>query len=133
MSEALRQSGVAVRLMDSITAIAEDDAGHVVISGSHGGRSSAGFALPVATRLCVFNDAGVGKDGAGIVALALLQARGTPAACVSHESASIGDAADTWTNGSISHVNPAAAALGLIPGEPLRSAVLRTVIPRSTP
>lgn len=121
----------AVRLMDSITSITPGDAGHVIVSGSHGGRSSAGFALPVAARLVVFNDAGVGKDAAGVVALEMLQVRGTAAVCVSHDSARIGDAQDAWAGGRISHLNAAAAALGLERGQTLQEAVLQRVLPRA--
>jgi hypothetical protein len=60
--------------MDTITEAGPDDAGEVVVSGSHGGTSSGSFALAAPLRLAVFNDAGVGKDEAGIAALAMLQA-----------------------------------------------------------
>jgi hypothetical protein len=112
-----------VRLVDSITQVGPADAGAWVVSGSHGGRSSAGYALAHPIALAVFNDAGVGKDEAGIVALALLQARGRPALTVAHTSARIGDARDAWAHGLISHANAAARALGLSPGQPLRAAL----------
>jgi hypothetical protein len=75
----------------------------------------------------VFNDAGVGKDGAGIAALAMLQARGVAGVAVSHDSARIGDPHDTWTHGRVSHVNAAAAALGLQPGDRLQRELRRLV------
>lgn len=112
-----------VLLVDSITQLGAEDAGAVVITGSHGGRSAARYALEHPMTLVVFNDAGVGKDGAGIVALDLLQARGRAAAAVSHHSARIGDALDAWSQGVLSHVNRAAAALGLAPGMALRDAL----------
>ena len=71
----------------------------------------------------VFNDAGVGKGNAGIAALALLQAQGRAAATVAHTSACIGDALDAWQHGVLSHVNAAAAALGLQPGQAARQAL----------
>ncbi len=112
-----------VWLMDTITKVAAEDAGSVVVSGSHGGTSSGHFALAAPLKLAVFNDAGVGKDGAGIAALAMLQAHGSAAVTVAHTSARIGDAGDTWAHGVVSHVNAAAQALGLAPGQPLRAAV----------
>lgn len=117
-----RLSG-GVLLVDSITQLEPGDAGAIAVSGSHGGVSSAQYALAVPLRLAVFNDAGVGKDEAGIAALALLQAAGRAAATVSHDSARIGDARDHWVNGIVSRVNAAAAAMGLASGQRLRDAV----------
>jgi nucleotidyltransferase/DNA polymerase involved in DNA repair len=68
----------------------------------------------------VFNDAGVGKDGAGIAALGLLDADRIAAVAVAHTSARIGEALDTWERGVVSHLNAAARQLGLREGEPLR-------------
>lgn len=73
--------------------------------------------------LVVFNDAGVGKDEAGIVALQRLQQQGRAAAAVAHTSARIGDALDAWRHGVLSHVNPMAAARGLAPGMAVRDAL----------
>jgi hypothetical protein len=112
-----------VILMDSITKVAPEDAGAIVVSASHGGRSSGGFALAVPLAAVFFNDAGVGKDDAGIAALAMLQDAGVPAGAVSSQSARIGDAADTWESGVLSHVNEAARALGLSPGLGLKAAL----------
>lgn len=114
-----------LRLVDSITEIVAADAGGVVVSGSHGGRSAAGYAQAVPLALVVFNDAGVGKDQAGIAALHLLDAAGTPCVTVGHASARIGDARDTWEHGVISFVNDAARARGLRVGLPLRDEITR--------
>jgi hypothetical protein len=99
--------------IDSITQLAPGDEGAIVVSGSHGGTSSGTFAVELPLRLVFFNDAGVGKDGAGIAALAMLQALGVAACAVAHTSARIGDARDAWQHGVVSHVNEAAAALGV--------------------
>lgn len=122
-TEGLRRGHARIWLMDTITKVTPADAGSIVVSGSHGGTSSGSFALAAPLKLAVFNDAGVGKDGAGIAALAMLQARGRAAATVAHTSARIGDAQDTWAHGVVSHVNAAAQALGLTPGKPLHEAV----------
>ncbi|HEU5293893.1 MAG TPA: hypothetical protein VFU71_03795 [Burkholderiaceae bacterium] len=103
--------------VDSITQLDAGDAGAIVVTGSHGGRSSAQFALQRPLRAVFFNDAGIGKDDAGIAALAMLQARGIAAATVSHTSARIGDALDAWQHGVVSHVNGAALALGVHVGQ----------------
>lgn len=119
-TEALRGPGGRVVLMDTITKVDVTDTGAFVVSGSHGGSSSGEFALAVPLALAAFNDAGIGKDGAGVAALAMLQARGTPACAVAHTSARIGEARDTFEHGVISRVNDAARALGLREGQPLR-------------
>jgi hypothetical protein len=64
----------------------------------------------------VFNDAGGGKDDAGIAGLALLGTVSVPALAVAHTSARIGDAADTWACGVLSAVNQTASAAGVQPG-----------------
>jgi hypothetical protein len=114
-----------VVLLDSITWVGACDAGQLVISGSHGGRSAGAYAIEFPLALCCFNDAGVGKDRAGIEALDMLDRRGIPALAVHHTSARIGDACDTWENGIVSHVNARAAALGFAPGLGLRDAIER--------
>ena len=112
-----------VLIMDSITKIEPQDQGAIVISASHGGASSGEFALEVPLHLVFFNDAGVGKENAGVAALSMLETRMVAAGTTSHTSARIGDSADMWENGVISHLNAQARALGLIVGEPLATAV----------
>ncbi|MFC3677903.1 hypothetical protein [Ferrovibrio xuzhouensis] len=111
--------GVTVLLVDSITEINGDDAGCLVISGSHGGRSAARYAAAVVLAGCVFNDAGTGKDDAGIAGLAALA---YPALACSHRSARIGDPQDAWDNGIVSAVNAAAQAAGLRSGMTVQAA-----------
>ena len=123
--------GGRVMLMDSITELTPDDAGGIVVSASHGGASSAKFALAVPLKAVFFNDAGVGKDSAGIVALDMLEASGVAAGTVAHTSARIGDARDMWESGVISHVNSIARELGLLPGKALRAALMELVAART--
>jgi predicted ester cyclase len=117
--------GRKVILMDSITAASSETAGQIVVAGSHGGMSAGEFATRHRLRACFLNDAGVGKDRAGIVALGMLDADGVPGATVSHRSARIGNARDHWEHGVISHVNEAAAAVGLRVGMTVKNAVAR--------
>jgi hypothetical protein len=119
-----------VLLLDSITWVDGTDADQIVISGSHGGRSAAEYAILFPLALCCINDAGVGKDRAGIVALDMLEARGTPGIAFSHDSARIGEARDAWEHGVISHCNLCAVALGFMPGAGLRAAIERVFGPR---
>jgi uncharacterized protein YunC (DUF1805 family) len=125
--EVARGDAGHVVIMDSITKVTADDEGAVVVSGSHGGASSGEFALEIPLEAVFFNDAGVGKDDAGIVSLAMLQKRGVACGTVSHTSARIGDAQDMWDHGVISHVNETARKLGLTPGTSLRQALSRLV------
>ena len=85
------------------------------MTGSHGGRSAAGFVVDVSKKpLAVFfNDAGGGKDDAGKVGLGMLQAIGVPAACYSHISARIGDAQDGLDNGILTDMNDLAKQIGI--------------------
>jgi thiazole synthase ThiGH ThiG subunit len=116
-----------VIIMDSITMLVPEDAGAIVVCASHGGSSSARFALELPLAAVFFNDAGVGKDDAGIVALDMLQAVGTAAGTVAHTTARIGDARDTWDSGIISFLNPAARSLGLAPGTALYPALIQLI------
>ena len=125
--EVLRGPAGSILIMDSITKVAPEDIGAIVVSASHGGASSGEFALEVPLKAVFFNDAGVGKDNAGIAALTMLQARNVAAGTVAHTSARIGDSQDTWDFGVVSHVNEAARLLGLAPGQPLRTALARLV------
>jgi len=120
---------VCLRVVDSITELHAGDAGCVAVSGSHGGLSSARYALAARPRLSVFNDAGVGRGAAGIAALGFLQAHALAACTVAHHSARIGEARSTLDEGVLSHVNAAAAALGLAPGQTVHEALAALHIP----
>lgn len=109
-------------LLDSITQLEPGDAGAWVVAGSHGGTSSGEVACGLPLAAVAFNDAGVGKDEAGIVALAMLQQRGVPALAVAHTSARIGDALDVWEHGVVSRLNDAARSMGWREGETLQAA-----------
>lgn len=117
------QGDVRVVVMDSMAQVLPEDAGHIVVCGSHGGSSAAEYALKARVRAAFFNDAGVGKDQAGVRALEILGALDVPACAVSHLSARIGDGRDTWENGRLSHVNKPGERLGLRPGLSVQDAV----------
>ena len=117
------RGGRKVILMDSISHVDEGDAGHIVVSASHGGASSGEYASRYKLAAAFFNDAGVGKDHAGIAALGMLEQLQVPAGTVSHLSARIGDAEDMWQHGVLSHLNVPALKSGLAEGERLQDAV----------
>jgi hypothetical protein len=118
--EVAKGKGGRVILMDSITKVTADDKGAMVVCASHGGTSSGEFALEVPLKVVIFNDAGGGKDDAGIAALAMLQKKGVAGATVAHTSGRIGDSMDMWENGTLSHVNAVARELGLAEGARVR-------------
>ncbi|TWO66127.1 hypothetical protein FN976_26635 [Caenimonas sedimenti] len=112
-----------LRIVDSVTELGPHDAGCIAVTGSHGGVSSARFAQAARPLLCVFNDAGVGREAAGVAGLALLQAQGIAACAVLHSSARIGDAHSTLNDGIIGHANALAASLGVQAGQRCAAAV----------
>ncbi len=110
----------ALVVVDSITQAVGGAAGAVIVCGSHGGISAARYALEAAPSAVVFNDAGVGRDDAGIAALAVLQRAGIAACTVAHTSARIGDSSSTLQDGALSHCNACAIALRARVGMPCK-------------
>ena len=103
----------SLRIIDSITELNTSDIGCMAVSGSHGGISSARFALAVRPLLTVFNDAGGGLDSAGLAALKLMEQHNLAACTVAHCTARIGEAQSTLSSGVVSHINTLAQALGI--------------------
>jgi hypothetical protein len=109
---------------------------HVVVSGSYGGRYNAFNAAKWPVRAVIMNDAGIGKDNAGIVGLEFLDQIDMAAATADAQTCHIGDGDHMLAHGIISHVNRTAAALGCAPGqtvrdcaEYMRAATVPTVAP----
>jgi hypothetical protein len=101
---------------DSITRVSEAEAaGAVIVNASHGGVYAAYLAAKLGARAAIFNDAGIGRDRAGIGGLDYLQELGIAAATVGHDTARIGDGADMVARGRITHANGRARALGCRP------------------
>lgn len=100
--------------LDSVGKILPEDAGRILVIGSHGalhgGRPESALAVDAAAAL--FNDAGVGADRIGITRLPVLAARGIAAATIDCTSARIGDGRSMWESGVLSHVNLPAERLG---------------------
>ncbi|AOU74853.1 hypothetical protein DUI70_0159 [Streptomyces albus] len=115
------QGGVRIAVADSISFIGPQFAGQLVVTGSHGGASAGEYALRAQVAAVACNDAGVGKDRAGIAGLDALEEKGVIGVGVGHDSARIGDGADSWESGIISHANAAALAAGVRCGRPLRT------------
>ena len=113
----------AVAVVDSVTTLDAMHAGAVLVTGSHGGLIAARYAAAAGVRAAVFNDAGGGLDDAGVAGLQALERVGIAAAAVSHDSARIGDAADTLARGIVSRTNAPALACGVRSGMHCEDAV----------
>lgn len=66
----------AIVVAESVTQLGPDARGAVLVAGSHAGVIAACYAARAGVRAVVLNDAGVGKDDAGIAGLAYLEALG---------------------------------------------------------
>jgi hypothetical protein len=119
-------------LADTATKLGADAPGAVIVTGSHGARYAAYLTLKAHPRAVIHNDAGVGKDRAGIAVIALAEALGVAAATASHASCRIGDAADMIARGRISHANAPARNLGVREGMPCCEAALLLVAARAS-
>jgi len=113
--------------LDSVGLVTDDDAGQIVMTGSHGGLMGGQpeAALKVDALAAFFNDAGIGVDQAGLVRLRVLQRRGIIAATVQAMSARIGDGRSTYEDGIISKANDRARAHGIMPDISAKDAVNR--------
>jgi hypothetical protein len=112
---------------DTITKLPDGATGAVVVSGSHGGRYPGYLAVKAGVRAVIFNDAGIGRNEAGVGSLLYLQALGIAAATVAHTSCLIGDACDMLARGRISRANAEATAVGVVEGEACAEAARRLV------
>ena len=110
-------------VLDSVTHLTEAHRGKASYFASHGGIYAGYYAAKMGTGGVILNDAGIGRDQAGIAGLALLDGLGVPSATISHRSARIGDGADGAARGTLSTVNKTAHALGLNEGMPCAEAL----------
>ncbi len=114
----------SIVVLDSVTHFDASHHGAVAYCGSHAGIYAAYYAATKGVAAIVLNDAGIGRERAGVAGLALLERLGVPGAAVSHLSARIGDGRDGVERGILTTVNRPAAALGLSPGQTCREALL---------
>ena len=104
--------------VDAAPTLLPEDAGAIAITGSHAAlfRGQPDAVIGPDVFAVFFNDAGVGKDDAGITRLAELDKRKIAAGAVSASSAPIGDSRAIYADGILSHINGTAANLGGKPG-----------------
>jgi hypothetical protein len=103
-------------VLDSVTHLTEDHRGKSSYCASHGGLYAGYFAAKCGVGGVILNDAGIGRDQAGIAGLKMLADLQVPAAAISHRSARIGDGIDGLARGIISTVNTTARELGIAEG-----------------
>lgn len=100
-----RIDDVCVTVTDSITFLNESNAGDIVVCGSHGGLSAGHYAKKHGVKAVFFNDAGIGKNNAGVKSLAFLNDAGILACTVDCMSAEIFNGQDVLDNGIVSVCN----------------------------
>ena len=108
---------VRILTVDTITKLAPEHVGQVVIGPSHGGIYAGHCAAEGKVRAVILNDAGIGRERAGIGSLAYLDPIGIAAATADSLSCRIGDGQDMRESGIVSFVNRTAVALGCAPGQ----------------
>jgi hypothetical protein len=115
-----------ILLLDSAALVRPDDAGRIVVTGSHGGLVGGDPAMALRTEAfaAVFNDAGIGLERAGVQRLPALDGRGIAAFTVAAATARIGEARSTFEQGIVSAVNDVAGRLGAAVGLPARQVLL---------
>ena len=109
-------------LMDSISLVNDEDAGRIIVSGSHGAMlgSDPASAIRGDAFAGFFHDAGGGKDNAASSRLSPLDQRGIIAGTVAGMSARIGDGQSVYNEGILSHINKKAIAAGGEVGMPAK-------------
>jgi hypothetical protein len=116
---------VAVIVLPSVTKLPPETDGAVVVGGSHGAVYAAYLSARAGARAAIHNDAGIGRDDAGVSGLPWAEAHGMAMAAVLSSSARIGDGEDMLRRGIISRANAIAAACGVVPGQSAMEAVER--------
>lgn len=116
---------IPVIAVPSVTKLPPDTGGAVLVGGSHGAVYAAYLSAMAGARAAIHNDAGIGRDEAGVSGLAWAEEHGMAMAAVLSGSARIGDGADMLRRGIISRANPLATACGVAPGQPVAEAAER--------
>ena len=119
----------SVILLDSLGDLQAANTSPILVCGSHCGDNGT-FAKKLKSchvKAVFLNNAGVGKNHAGISGLSHYQYENILACAVSHNSAEIGVSHDTWESGIISHTNTQADELGIQIGDSVKEAVTKII------
>lgn len=103
---------VGIFTVSASSQVREEHKGHVIVSGSYGGEYNAYHAGKWGLRGVILNDAGIGRNDAGIRGLPYLDQIGLAAATADSKTCHIADGDHILVHGVISHINRAAAAIG---------------------
>jgi uncharacterized protein YunC (DUF1805 family) len=118
-----------VILLDSLGDLQPDNTSPILVCASHCGDNGT-FARKLKNyrvKAVFLNNAGIGKNQAGISGLSHYEAENILACAVDHNSAEIGVARDTWESGIISHTNTLAEEAGIQPGDSVQEAVAKII------
>ena len=110
---------------DSVTAADDENRGDILVCGSHCGANVGQIAVAGKIGAMIGNDAGMGRNNAGISGFALCDTNGIPVAAVASMTAMIGSGVSTYEEGIVSAVNVKAAKLGVAEGMTARHAADR--------
>ncbi len=113
----VKQSGESkLIIVDTSSDVYEENNTDVIITGSHGGTNANAYLAHLNVKGVISNDAGIGKNEAGIAGFKILEEHGIPAAAVASMSAKIGNGTSTYEQGKISAANELAKKLGIAIG-----------------
>lgn len=102
-----------VIVIDSAVQMGPDETGRVLVVGSHGSELTARYVAQYLPFGVILNDAGKGKNNAGISGLSILNSMHILGATVDCMTARIGEGHDNYNSGIISAVNDKAKAAGV--------------------
>lgn len=109
-------------IVDTSSDVDEGNNMDIIITGSHGGVNACEYMGNLKIKGMVSNDAGIGKNEAGIAGMKGLDKYDIPAVAVSTMSAKIGNGTSTYEQGSLSATNELAKKLGISQGMSAREA-----------
>jgi len=119
----VKESGKAqLIIVDTTSDVEAGNINDVIMTGSHSGQNSSEYLAHLNIKGVIGNDAGMGKNDAGIAGMKCLEEHGIPAAAVASMSAKIGNGTSTYEQGKISAANELAKKLGITVGMTAREA-----------
>ena len=122
----IKQSGDRkIVVADSVTAASDENRGDILVCGSHCGANVGQIAVAGKIGAMIGNDAGMGKNNAGISGFEICDAHGIPVAAVASMSAMIGSGVSTYEEGTVSAVNIKAVEFGVSEGMSAKQAAAR--------
>ena len=113
----VKESGKSkIIIVDTSSDVNEGNDTDIIVTGSHSGQNGGEHLSSLHIKGVIGNDAGMGKENAGIAGMKILEEHGIPAAAVACMSARIGNGTSTYEQGKISAANEVAKKLGIIVG-----------------